>query len=499
MLETLMTAMALANTGAVAPDTDEIVARALAECGEKDIESDITITDARGLKGADAILAKADPKRGWVNVLIGGDLSGEDMKDFEYFGYHGCFYETDLSNTTWHQPTLVSTKFVRVKLAGADLRGASFDSARFIGVDATGTNFSNAYLRGAVWIGAGWETKLEGANFSDADMSYFAFECGITVDMQCGGSSGANFSDVLLAEADLASFPIWGFDTFAGATLEDAYISARAIPYLQGVNIRKSVFLGHRPEGDDDGRPVVTLSPEEFATVQRASLEARSDVPSFDCAKASIEAERLICGEYQSELRRLDRDMDRLFGEVLFHRESSWAEQRAWLKQRNACEDTACIKAAYEERLDDLFAAIGTELALAPDATLQFEEDVVPVTAEVRTSPLYRKIVPAIRMASMASVKLTGREDGSISAFGEAVGGNAHTCSLYADELVYDPKTGWYSGQGEGDRMIPILRVWENRLFFRYSGNMADTPDEAVDFLSCGMRAGFSELRQLGK
>jgi hypothetical protein len=43
-----------------------------------------------------------------------------------------------------------------------------------------------------------------------------------------------------------------------------------------------------------------------------------------------------------------------------------------------------------------------------------------------------------------------------------------------------------------------LFRIWGDRLIMRYSGNMGDTPDEAQEFVSCGARAAFTDLRFLG-
>ena len=492
MIETIIAAAALA---AMAQADDDRTARAISECGFA--ESDVTTIEADSVSGFDDFGTQLEAALGEKIVVIGGDLTGADMRGLSGSLPGICFYQTKLSGTDWRGNDLISSRFVGVDLSGANFEGTYLTNARLVGVDASAANFANAKLGSAKWIGQNWTSNLEGASFAGADMNYFTFDCGITMDMSCGGSSGADFSGADLSNADLASYPIWGFDTFKGAKLERAYISPRAVKYLDEVTVGRSITLGYRRDEVGDRRPQVRLTGAEFAEL-KSSVAAQADVPSFDCAKASIQAEHLICGEYESELRRMDRDMAKLYAQAKAAGAVDVAGQRAFLKQRNACEDTECITNAYEERMDDLFAGMGVELALAPDATLQFEDDVLPVSDDMRGSALYAKVTPAIRMFSMSSVQLTGREDGSIAAQGEAVGGNAHTCSLGADQLVYDPKTGWYSAQGEGDMLIPILRVWEHRLFFRYSGN-ADTPDEAQNIISCGMRAAFGEMRELGK
>ncbi|WP_284124550.1 pentapeptide repeat-containing protein [Parerythrobacter aestuarii] len=493
MLGTL-TALALAATTGQADDS--LIEQARSECSGMPASS--TLVDARGLTTLEQLVEKAKPHRGSMHIVVGGDFSGQDLREVAWFLDRGCIVETKLEKSDLRGADLVSTVFIRAQMAGADLRGATLDTAQFVGVDLSGADLSGASLGGATWEGANWSSKLEGTSFRGAFMESFAFKCEITMDMSCGGSSGADFSGADLTDADLSSYPIWGFDSFDGATFNRTYVSARAVPYLEGIDVIGPVLLGYKPQSPDDGRARVELSAEEFGALVTSSRAAKRDVPSFDCAKAAKSVETLICGEYQSELRRLDRDMAALYGQARTAGKADAAGQRAWLSRRNDCTKGECVETSYRARMQELFAAIGTELAIAPDASREYEEDVLPVTDDMRQSALYQRILPAIRMASMQGVTLTGREDGSISARGEAVGGNAHTCSLGADELVYDPATGWYSATARDGSPIPILLVWDQRLFFRYSGN-ADTPDEAQDYISCGMRAAFGELRELGR
>jgi uncharacterized protein len=88
---------------------------------------------------------------------------------------------------------------------------------------------------------------------------------------------------------------------------------------------------------------------------------AQAANPSFDCAKASHEAEELICKD--AELASLDHRLSDLYTVVLKHTPASRqgtlkAEQRGWVKGRNDCwkssDQRGCIKANYEERIREL-------------------------------------------------------------------------------------------------------------------------------------------------
>jgi hypothetical protein len=77
--------------------------------------------------------------------------------------------------------------------------------------------------------------------------------------------------------------------------------------------------------------------------------------PSFDCTKASLPTEWLICGN--DALSTLDADMVSLYREIYKRTEDKAAlkeVQLSWLRQRNICRDVPCVQRAYEERIDGL-------------------------------------------------------------------------------------------------------------------------------------------------
>jgi TPR repeat protein len=78
--------------------------------------------------------------------------------------------------------------------------------------------------------------------------------------------------------------------------------------------------------------------------------------PSFDCATASNEAERLICTD--SDLARRDVELAGLYRRARDHAVDEGAviaEQRDWIAlHRNACTTKECLYAAYRHRARDL-------------------------------------------------------------------------------------------------------------------------------------------------
>jgi uncharacterized protein len=83
--------------------------------------------------------------------------------------------------------------------------------------------------------------------------------------------------------------------------------------------------------------------------------------PSFDCAKASTDVEKLICSD--AELAKLDHSLADLYGTLLKHtpakdQQMLKAEQRGWVKGRNECwksdDMRGCVAAEYRSQIAEL-------------------------------------------------------------------------------------------------------------------------------------------------
>jgi uncharacterized protein len=83
--------------------------------------------------------------------------------------------------------------------------------------------------------------------------------------------------------------------------------------------------------------------------------------PSFDCAKASSDVEKLICSD--AGLAELDRSLADLYHRVLENTPKGEqkllkAEQRGWVKGRDDCwkaDDLRdCVAGEYRARIDEL-------------------------------------------------------------------------------------------------------------------------------------------------
>jgi uncharacterized protein len=136
------------------------------------------------------------------------------------------------------------------------------------------------------------------------------------------------------------------------------------------------LLAGCTPEAaapaDTASTPAATGAASITAPAEPASTDAPAIVPpSFDCAKAVSEAERLVCGD--AELAALDRQLSARYREA---KDADPAAQRGWAKGRDDCwkapDARLCVLEAYRTRL--------VELAIAAPGT------VVPKAVEYRCS-----------------------------------------------------------------------------------------------------------------
>jgi hypothetical protein len=115
--------------------------------------------------------------------------------------------------------------------------------------------------------------------------------------------------------------------------------------------------------------------------------------------------------------------------------------------------------------------------------------------------------VPVIIGSGWSQAVVRVNPNGTIDASGEAVGANAHSCSLGGEGLRFDPATGWYSGPQQSaaempapwrTRPMPVLLLWGERAEVYENGRSGQGGEEgdprSSDYASCGARAAFSEM-----
>lgn len=92
---------------------------------------------------------------------------------------------------------------------------------------------------------------------------------------------------------------------------------------------------------------------------------------SFDCMKAGSKVEHIICDD--PEISKLDEKLSERYRISLRDKEHVVTvknEQKQWIKERDVCTDEACVKNAYELRLDALVKQSEAKLAQGVQQTL---------------------------------------------------------------------------------------------------------------------------------
>ena len=76
---------------------------------------------------------------------------------------------------------------------------------------------------------------------------------------------------------------------------------------------------------------------------------------SFNCENAKTLVEQYICKD--SNISRQDEELNDIYKTILdksYNPEQEKIEQKAWLKERNACKDAECIESSYSTRIVEI-------------------------------------------------------------------------------------------------------------------------------------------------
>ena len=458
------------------------------------------IIDARAMTSpADLAAALRAAPAGHRRIVRGGSFQGADMRQPATLLANACLVSTDLDGTNWENTIVPGLRLVRVALTNAKATGARWSWGSMLGTNFAGTDFTGADLYGIRFVSAWQGADFGEVSFRAATLTDASFACGITVDEWCINAA-PDLTDTNLTGADISGLGLWDAQMNLGATLDNTTVSPRSLVNLGGARITgplrlASYFTPTYP--DRDYAPVTaTISAAEARTIIDGALaaSAEEDRPSFDCAKAAAPIEKTLCGEYESELRSLDRALAEAWAAARAAGKGDLAAQRRWLASRDTCDgDRTCLAELYQARIAALRGALGPGITLAPGESVTYEDDTLPLPDAMRRGALYERILPVLAEASGQEITLTGNRDGSIAVEGSAVRANAHTCELGAPVTRFDPKTGWWSAKSDTGVAVPLFRIEGRRIVLRYSGNFGNTPEEASAFMSCGMRAFFDD------
>lgn len=439
-------------------------------------------------------LAGYSQAAGDKTILIkGGNFSGWDFTGVELSNI--CFVESDLSRSDWTGVKAPGLGFIKSNMEAAGMIGARMSdilirSSSFAHVDAKAVDWSSGKLDG------GWDGDVEELNLDGANLTGFKFDCGITVSDGCPiARNGISARGTKLAFADISSFGFYDAD-LTGAILNQTVISPRQLTDFKDARNMGAVFLA-------GGDQKVMVLPETWAVLMASALAIQeNDAPSFDCGKARTDIEKEICGEYNRTMRLYDRQVAALYKEVRKRDRSIKTSQKAWLKQRDACGSeqypTDCLRASYDKRIGRLIGFLGDDDWLKPGEEALFLEDVLPLTDDIKQSPSYAQLTPILAGEARASLIVKRSADGSLEAYGDAIGANAHLCGLGVKGLRFDPATGWYSQTEEKDganRNFPVLRYHDGRMEVYKSGQLrGDEDSPMMNYVSCGARASFPPM-----
>lgn len=129
------------------------------------------------------------------------------------------------------------------------------------------------------------------------------------------------------------------------------------IPILAVTALMTACAPSHKAEAQS------SAAASEQASAAIAPLaQAAAATPSFNCAKATLKAEIMVCGN--ARLAQLDVEVTRLYGLIGkapgIDRVALQRLQGGWLNKRNACATTenseTCLLNAYAGRISDLRA-----------------------------------------------------------------------------------------------------------------------------------------------
>jgi hypothetical protein len=111
---------------------------------------------------------------------------------------------------------------------------------------------------------------------------------------------------------------------------------------------------------------------------------AKAQGAGFDCSKATTRIEKMICAD--AELSKIDEELSSAYNEALKKAADPAAlkrEQQVWLKERNACTDAACVKQAYEARLQGLSSSAAMPAPVEGKAPTKADDSTPPAKKQL--------------------------------------------------------------------------------------------------------------------
>lgn len=465
--------------------------------GEHEPAADVRTVDGTGIRSPEALIKAV----GQGAIVQGGSFVGWNFSRMALS--NACFVEADLSRSDWTEARAAGIGFIKSNLTDAVLTGIRAPGALFRDANLTNVRAEKADFSGGKLEGGWFDGSVDGLNLDGANLSGFEFSCGITLSDGCPlyssdmpmSARGANLSG-----AKLSSFHRYGLNDVEldGALLDRTEISPAQLASLKGRMITHPLVLV-----GGDARTELTAAEAQSLADDVAIADPGVRDPSFDCAKAASVAERTICLPDNRDLADADRLLAKTFAQARARNPQLVAEQRQWLKQRDACMGQEfpadCLRTAYATRQGQLLGALGESNWLKPGEAALFVDDELPVSDAMRQTPLFKRLAPLLAQASMGYAYIERTADGRYDASGESIGANAHTCTLGAAGLSLDPLTGWYGVRdSESNRRIRVVQIDGDWLRVFADGHpYGEEAEGSSDYASCGARAAFGPMRRI--
>jgi uncharacterized protein YjbI with pentapeptide repeats len=431
-------------------------------------------------------------------VIIDAQLRGQRLAGHRVSRI--CFEGGDLTKTDWRGVTAENTTFAGSDLTGAVMTGAALRRARFSAskldnVDASRVDLSDSRIAGG---------SFDGLVLRNARLHGFGLRCALisgydSCEWPEKRGVDARGADLTGAALDVYRTDDWRFE---GAVLDRTTVQFHQLESFRPAVVRGTVIL--EPSGYYH-EPKVPLDRAEWRELLAGLW---TDRPSFDCARVRTVVERRICAPDEG-LHTPDRQLAGLFDAVRAEGKATRAEQRRWLRVRDACarqpegwERDGCIRGAYQDRIAALMQRGAPPRWIRPGARRLFvSSDVVPPAAFQQTR-LYDRIFPVLLTTASTHVYVRVRDRGAVEASGEALGSNGHMCDLAKGAYALDARSGWF-GARRTDRyreFYPDAPAFEALLHFAGDDAVVGPP-EAIgnhgEYVMCGARAGFDTLATL--
>lgn len=355
----------------------------------------------------------------------------------------GDFSGADLRGVRLHDVCFVGTKFAR-----SDWRRARAAGVGFVNADLTGAKLQQASMPGVLFD----STVLDRADASGADFSGGRFT----------GNDFGGWNGLRLDGADLRRFR-FDCEEVAGSSCVDS--SGDRIP----VSFRRADLRGAHLDGF---RGDAHWTGARFGET-RVDLAKLAELDRIRMSGSLIVKERDVRIRVSpSEYARL-RGHIRLQWELppLAPHQRKWRGAAPWMRSG---AEALFVRSAFQ------------------------------VDPALRSTSLYRRLLPAIVAGATSYVRAEVRRSGSLSASGEAQGWNGHQCDLRASHLR-PRRDGWYAGVPTlldgavpGHREpVPLLRFRANRAEV-YEGGHPVSRDPVFEgvggYVMCAAHARFDEM-----